>query len=73
MYCLFIRSIYIKLHEKILTRLRKPNNAPTNVSGTDTQNHKTNKTNNVENGMAAELSLAHKTKFIMKNKQKTTL
>lgn len=58
---------------KILTRLRKPNNAPTNVSGTDTQNHNTNKASNVENGTAAELSLAQRTKFIMKNKQNTTL
>lgn len=43
------------------------------VSGTDTQNHNISKTNNVENGIAAELSLAQRTKFIMKNKQNTTL
>lgn len=57
----------------ILTRLRKPNNAPTNVSGTDTQNHNNNKASSVENGIAAELSLTQRTKFIMKNRQNTTL
>lgn len=57
----------------MLTRLRKPINAPMNVSGTETQNHNTNKAIRVENGIAAELSLAQRTKFIMKNKQNTTL
>lgn len=58
---------------KILTRLRKPINAPINVSGTETQNHNTSNAIRVENGIAAELSLAQSTKFIMKNKQNTTL
>lgn len=56
-----------------LTLLRKPIKAPTKVKGTDTQNHRTNKAINVENGIAAELCLAQRTKFITKNKQNTTL
>lgn len=66
-------GLYFKFIIKILTLLRNPIRAPKNVNGTDTQNHKNNKANKVENGIAAELFLAHKTRFIMKNKQKTTL
>jgi len=44
----------------------KPKKAPTNVKGTDTQNHKANKATRVKNGIAAEDPSYHKTRFIMK-------
>ena len=53
--------------------LRKPKNAPTKVKGTDTQNHKANKATKVKKGMAAEDPSYHKTRFMTKNRAKTTL
>lgn len=57
----------------ILTRLRNPNNDPIKVNGTETPNHKNSNATSVENGIAAELSFVHNTKFIIKNKENTTL
>ena len=57
----------------ILTLFLKPKKDPMNVSGTETQNHNAKSASNVENGTAAELSLAHSIKFITKNKQNTIL
>ena len=53
--------------------LRNPKKAPTKVKGTDTQNHKANKATKVKKGMAAEDPSYHKTRFITKNRAKTTL
>lgn len=57
----------------ILTRFLKPKYAPTNVNGTDTQNHNANSAINVLNGTAPELPLPHNTKFIMKKSPNTIL
>lgn len=64
---------YTVYYIKVLTRFLNPIKAPKNVSGTDTKNHNNNNASNVENGIAAELSFAQRTKFIIKNKQNTTL
>ena len=53
--------------------LRKPKKAPTKVNGTETQNHKANKATKVKKGMAADDPSYHSTRFITKNRAKTTL
>lgn len=44
-----------------------------NVRGTETQNQSDNRAIRVEKGIAAELSLAHKTRFMTKNSMNTML
>lgn len=44
-----------------------------NTRGVATRNHKANKATKVPNGIAAELELAHRTKFNTKNKPNTKL
>lgn len=44
-----------------------------NVKGTETQNQSDNRAMRVEKGIAAELSLAHKTRFMTKNSMNTIL
>lgn len=65
--------MFIVLNSVILTLFLNPKNAPTNVRGTDTSSHNASKPTKVLKGTAAELSLAHNTKFIMKNKPNTIL
>jgi hypothetical protein len=43
------------------------------VRGTETQNQSARSATNVEKGTVAELSLAQRMRFIMKNRQNTTL
>lgn len=57
----------------ISTLFRNPRYAPTNVSGTDTQNHNANNAIRVLNGTAPLLPLLHNTKFMTKNNPNTTL
>lgn len=56
-----------------LTRFLNPKYAPTNVSGTETPNHRANSATNVLNGTAPELPSCHNTRFITKNSPKTIL
>lgn len=59
--------------QNILTLFLNPKYAPIKVSGTDTPNHKARRAIKVVNGIAAELLLPHKIKFITKNNPNTTL
>ena len=56
-----------------LTLLRKPKNAPTNVSGTEMPNQRANKATKMPKEMAPELPLLQRTKFKMKKTPNTIL
>ncbi len=54
-------------------RFLNPKKAPTNVSGTETPNQSASRATRVRNGIAAEESLYHRTRFITKKCANTTL
>lgn len=57
----------------IHTLFLNPKQAPTNVSGIDTPNHRASRARSVVNGTAALLCLAHRMRLSMKNMPNMTL
>ncbi len=63
----------IKWRKILKTTCLNPKNAPTKVRGTETPNQRASRATRVKKGMAAELPLYHRTRFMTKKWANTTL